>query len=106
MPGRGLTEGCPSSPILFNVYHQAPMRIAKKERIARALADGGSAGIMMRWVPGSAFPATSAWERGCLDAVTVCVEKSLFADDTTAVGDKEELEVGIQVTKEPAGRPA
>ena len=104
MPGRGLTEGCPSSPILFNVYHQAPMRVAKKQRIERAVADGRTAGIVMRWVPGSAFPAANAWERGCSDAVEVCVEKSLFADDTTAVGDKEELEVGIEVTKEAMGR--
>ena len=37
------------------------------------------------------------------EAVAVVVEKSLFADDTTAVGDKEELEVGIQITKEVMG---
>ena len=36
---RGLTEGCPSSPGLFNVYHQAPMRLAKKERKKRAEED-------------------------------------------------------------------
>ena len=33
-----------------------------------------------------------------------CLEKSLFADNMTAVGDKEELEVGIEVTKEVMAR--
>ena len=31
-PVRGLREGCATSPVLFNVYHQAVMRQAKEER--------------------------------------------------------------------------
>ena len=104
VPGRGLTEGCPSSPGLFNIYHQAVMRLARSEREKRAREDGRGAGIIMRWVPGSAFPAQKTWEKECSEAVSVVVEKSLFADDTTAVGDKCELEVGIEVTKEVMGR--
>ena len=99
VPERGLTEGCPSSPGLFNVYHQAPMRVAKKKRQEKAAEDGRQAGIVMKWVPGSAFPAVSTWEKKCSEAVAVTVEKSLFADNTTAVGEKTELEVGIEVTK-------
>ena len=104
VPDRGLTEGCPSSPILFNIYHQAVMRIAKKERMERALSDGRSAGIVMKWVPGSAFPSARAWERGCSDAVEVRITESLFADDTTEIGEKDELTVGLQVVKEVMGR--
>ena len=37
VPERGLREGCPSSPGLFNVFHQAVMRVAEKER--RKLAE-------------------------------------------------------------------
>ena len=105
VPGRGLTEGCPSSPGLFNIYHQAVMRIAKAERERKAAEDGRVAGIVMKWVPGSAFPSEKTWEKKeCTEAKAVVVEKSLFADDTTAVGEKEELEVGIRITKEVMGR--
>ena len=91
VPERGPTEGCPSSPGLFNIYHQALMRIAKKEREKKAMEEGKTAGLVVKWVPGSAFPAENTWEKKCSEAVTVVVEKSLFADDTTAVGEKQEL---------------
>ena len=80
------------------------MRIARREREKQAEEDGRRAGIVMKWIPGSAFPAVKTWERKCSEAVAVVVEKSLFADDTTAVGEKTELEVGIEVTKEVMGR--
>ena len=32
IPERGLREGGATSPPLFNIYHQAPMRLAKEER--------------------------------------------------------------------------
>ena len=35
-PERGLREGCPSSPCLFNIYHQVVMRIAERARDKRA----------------------------------------------------------------------
>ena len=36
MPDRGLRKGCPTSPTLFNIHHQAVMRKAKVERQATA----------------------------------------------------------------------
>ena len=57
MPDRGLREGCPSSPPLFNIYHQAVMRIAAKKRKKRAEEKGQVAGVVVKWVPGSAFPS-------------------------------------------------
>ena len=32
MPAMGLREGCPTSPILFSIYHQAVMRQALEAR--------------------------------------------------------------------------
>lgn len=105
-PERGLREGCPSSPILFNIYHQAPMRIATTARKRRALQEFGSdeVGVVYHWVPGSNFPSTGNWEKTNSEAVTVTVDKSLFADDTTPTGKKKEMEGGLRVMKEVMGR--
>ena len=62
MPERGLREGCPSSPVLFNIYHQAVMRVAKIERERQALDMGLDMEVVYRWVPGNAFPNESGWE--------------------------------------------
>ena len=56
VPDRGLREGCPSSPVLFNIFHQAVMRLAAKLRLKEAEEKGLTAGIVVKWVPGSAFP--------------------------------------------------
>ena len=36
IPQRGLREGCPSSPPLFNIYHQVSMRVARTARKRKA----------------------------------------------------------------------
>ena len=103
IPERGLREGCPSSPPLFNIYHQAPMRVAREEREKRAAEEGKQAGVVYKWVPGSSFPSEAAWENDNADAIEVVLEKSLFADDTSVVGYEDELEEGVRITKEVMG---
>ena len=53
MPARGLREGCSTSPILFNVYHEAVMRQAEEARrergvVIRELAGGGCRVVPLR----------------------------------------------------------
>ena len=93
---RGLREGCSSSPPLFNIFHQVVMRVALKKRLKAAEVVGKVAEVVMKWVPGSSF--SCAWE-----AVEVRVPKSLFADDTTIVGNVEELQDGVDITKKVMG---
>ena len=43
---RGLREGCPSSPPLFNVYHHAVMRDFRARRAACAATKGVATGVL------------------------------------------------------------
>ena len=52
VPARVLTEGCSTSPIMFNIYHQAVMRQVGE---ARAAECGSEVGVEWRWIPGSSF---------------------------------------------------
>ena len=45
MPDRGLREGCPSSPPLFNIYHDAVMQDFRARRQAAAMQDKRVPGI-------------------------------------------------------------
>ena len=36
IPQRGLREGCATSPVIFNIFHQAVIRVAEKERAREA----------------------------------------------------------------------
>ena len=100
VPERGLREGCPSSPPLFNIYHQPVMRIAKRKRKRNAEEMNLEMGIPFNWVPGSSFPSSSLWEKQNSESKRIRVDDSLFADDTTIVGRAKELEVGLRITKE------
>ena len=104
VPDRGLREGCPSSPILFNIFHQAVMRQARIERQLCAQESGKKVGVSVMWVPGSSLPGKRLWEKSNSEAIEVVVDLSLFADDTTVVGDKEELEDGVAATKRVMSR--
>ena len=100
IPQRGLREGCPSSPVLFNIFHQAVMRIGAKSRKRKAEETDLDVGISFRWIPGSAFPCQGTWEKSSnSEAKRVKLDKGLFADDTTIAGKKRELEQGVNEIK-------
>ena len=96
---RGLREGCPSSPILFNIFHQVVMRLAASSRKRKAEEQNMEAGITFSWVPGSYFPSEHTWEKYNSEAKKVKLDKALFADDTTLAGKKKEIEQGVAETK-------
>ena len=100
LPARGLREGCSTSPILFNVYHQAVMRLAEERR--DEVSD--RPGVEWRWIPGSSFAGNRVWEKGCTEAKSVWITSALFADDTTIVGTKGELDEGVNAIKNEMNR--
>ena len=100
VPERGLREGCPTSPPLFNIFHQVVMRHAERSRKRKAEEMDKEVGIGLKWVPGSSFPSSGSWEKYNSEAKRVRIERGLFADDTTIAGRKGELEEGVRATKE------
>ena len=96
LPARGLREGCSTSPILFNIYHQAVMRQAGEARVANER----DVGVEWKWVPGSTFAGKARWEKGSTEGVSVRISELLFADDTTLVGEWREMESGANEVKE------
>ena len=87
-PERGLREGCPSSPSLFNIYHQVVMRQAEKARLDRAEEKGTNVGIAWTWMPGNRFSGKNMVETHKSETQTARISLSLFADDTTPIGEK------------------
>ena len=79
---RGLREGCPSSPILFNIYHAAVMmdfRARRKE--ARSIGQMDEGIDWVAQVDGGLFRPRSSRKRGRCQLRTVIGDVE-FADDT------------------------
>ena len=100
LPNRGLREGCPTSPVLFNIYHQAVIRNAEEARRGAIQERDEEPGIPWKYVPGSNFPSINLWERYNSEASRLYITCSLFADDTTILGLQGEMETGVNEIKE------
>ena len=59
IPQRGLREGCPTSPVLFNVFHQAVIQAAERKRNEKAGSSGQPMGIAAwNWIDDDKLPST------------------------------------------------
>jgi hypothetical protein len=100
-PARGLREGCATSPTLFNIYHSVSMAEARRQREELARENNTSVGIKWCWIPGNSLPPKSI-KRANESSARECfnISESLFADDTTLCGIREEMEAGKEKVKE------
>ena len=92
-PRRGLREGCPSSPILFNILHDESIRHAIRTRKRNAEEHGlEGIGLEWKWRKKSRLTYQQKTKRNAHEAETTILDRVLFADDTTMLGKKRELQ--------------
>ena len=53
-------------------------------------------GVKWRWQPGNALPSGNLWDRYSSEAESRDITLLLFADDTTVVGQRGEIEEGVR----------
>ena len=105
LPERGLREGCPSSPTLFNCFHNAVLIDFKKRRALEAESNGMIPGLpwtvmvdgkLMRENQERVAKRNDLKER----TMEVVIGEVVFADDTAIFGDEREIVVADQLWKE------
>ena len=80
------------------------MRISERPGIQTAEGEDMEVRVTWRWVPGDKLPDASLTEKYNSEAVKVNISLLLFADDTTVIGNKEELETGVRRMTEEMAR--
>eukprot|EP00974_Lingulodinium_polyedra_P042565 4086316-Lingulodinium_polyedra.AAC.1 len=98
LPDRGLREGCPSSPPLFNVYHDAVMQDFRERRARAAGQMGRGPGLRWQYKVDGRITKNAHLRQGKDDGdlgrgirETVIGDVG-FADDTAIVGEEAEVE--------------
>ena len=83
---RGLREGCHTTPVLFNLYHDVAMRMATSER-------DQNSGIRWKWKKGNIFPTINIRRANTSNNTKDCrLQFILLADDTTMFGTRDQME--------------
>lgn len=97
-PDRGLREGCPSSPILFNIYHSGIMEVFRARRARVAIEVDQTPGVP--W----AFKIDGKVGKRRLDQLEEgrnvrqrVIGNFAYADDTGIVGTAEEVKQAEQL---------
>lgn len=89
---KGLREGCPSSPPLFNCYHFAVMTDFRRRREASATAHESTPGLRWKFkIDGNLVKKSTERSQEVRHVKTSVIGDFGFADDTAIVGETEEI---------------
>ena len=89
--------------MIFNIFHQAVIRVAEKERVHEAEKRNKKVGIDWPFMPGHSLPPKNVKNTFNSEAKNTTLTISLFADDTTITGMSDEIEEGKQIIEKVMG---
>ena len=96
---RGLREDSPTSPVLFNVFHQAVIQAAERKRNEKTVFSGQPTGIAWNWIDDDKLPSSEQTGKFNSEAKKTHFSISLFADDTTVLGTPRKLIKDVKRSK-------
>ena len=102
-PQRGIHKGCPSSPVIFNRFHEAVTRVATEMRKEKANEKGLDVGIRWEYMPGNSLPPVNKNYIFNSEAKRTDFDLSLFADDTTIIASNQGIAMGKEIIEEVMG---
>ena len=88
---RGLREGCPSSPILFNIFHNFVMLTFRQRRQQLASFHNMTPGLPWQFKVGGRLTRTGQTKHSSRGVVTTVVGDMEYADDAQIMGLQEEV---------------
>ena len=92
VPDRGLKEGCPSSPILFNIYHRCFREVFRARRARAALPNELNPGLVWKFkVDGRVAKRKGDREDEGRRTRQRVIGDFAYADDTEIIGTAEEI---------------
>ena len=89
--------------MIFNIFHQAVVRVAEKERAHKGEKRNKKVGIDWSFMPVHSLPPRNIKNTFNLEAKSTTLTMSLFADDATIIGMSDEIEEGEQIIEKVMG---
>ena len=89
--------------MIFNIFHQAVIPVAERERAHEAEKRTKKVGIDWSFMPGHSLPSKNVKNTFNSEAKSTTLTISLFSDDTTIIGMSPEIEEGKQTIEKVMG---
>ena len=93
----GLREGCPSSPVLFNIFHTFVLRTFRCRRAANASAHGMVPGLSWAFKVDGRLTRSGAGKTSSRGVHSVVLGDVEYADDTQIFGEQDEVSLAEDI---------